>query len=108
MTIALLHDHYTQDHLTEVQAEMVTMGAPEIKAVWMDCYDMWAALEGCHRIRAAHKMRLTPVIIELEYNDVADLDCNDPSLGLDMDNPGTTIAEMIDDCHRRKQFDFGH
>ena len=104
MIIALAHNHYDEQHLADVQAEMTRLGAPTIKAVWMPCYDMWAALEGCHRIRAAHALGLTPVIEEVEYSD--EIDLTNPELGLDMDNPGSTIAWLCDDCHKRVQIEF--
>jgi len=69
MTIALVHDSYDQKHLDEVKAEMVNLGAPVIKAVWMECFDMYAALEGCHRIRAAKELGLEPIIDEVAYSD---------------------------------------
>jgi len=53
MTIALIHKHYTEEHLEEVIEQMETLGAPTIKAIWSDLYGMWLAVEGCHRIRAA-------------------------------------------------------
>ena len=69
MKIALVHKHYDRQHLNDVKREMAELGAPTIKAVWMDCYDCYAALEGCHRIRAAKDLGLTPVIDEIEYSD---------------------------------------
>ena len=69
MRIALVHIHYDEDHLAQVIEEMKQLGAPKIHAVWMDCYGHWAALEGCHRIRAAKALGLTPEIIEVEYSD---------------------------------------
>jgi len=69
MNIALVHDHYDAEHLEAVKAEMLTSGAPVIKAVWMECYNLYAALEGCHRIRAAKELGLEPVIDEIEYSD---------------------------------------
>jgi hypothetical protein len=51
MRIALVHNHYEQDHLDLVVKEMRTLGAPVLRAVWMDCWGMWAALEGCHRLQ---------------------------------------------------------
>jgi hypothetical protein len=101
MEISLIHDHYNDDHLAEVMAEMTTLGAPTIRAIWMACYDMWAALEGCHRIRAAEKLGLVPVIDPIDYDDVCDMDCTDGALGLDLDNPGTPVADLVDDCYRR-------
>lgn len=69
MKIALVHNHYDPDHLAAVIEEMKTLGAPTIKAVWMECYDHFAALEGCHRIRAAKALGLVPEIEEVEYSD---------------------------------------
>lgn len=69
MKIALIHEHYNTEHLSAVKAEMLVMGAPVIRAVWMECYGVWAALEGCHRIRAAAALGLIPVIDEVEYSD---------------------------------------
>ena len=106
MEIALIHDHYSEEHLAEVRGAMATLGAPTIRAIWMDGYDMWAALEGCHRIRAAEQLGLVPVIEPIDYDDVCDMDCTDPELGLDLDNPGTTVADLVDDCHRRKTITF--
>ena len=93
MYIALVHDHYSEEHLAEVIEEMKKLGAPKIRAVWMECYDHWAALEGCHRIRAAKELGLTPEIIELDYDDIADIDLRDKTLGLDLDNDGT-VGEL--------------
>lgn len=69
MNIALLHKHYSEEHLEYVKSEMERIGAPVIKAVWMECYNHWAALEGCHRIRAAHALGITPIIEEVDYSD---------------------------------------
>ncbi len=101
MNIALVHDDYDTAHLAEVKADMATMGAPVIRAIWMDDYDMWAALEGCHRIRAAKELGFVPVIDPVDYDAVCDMDLTDPSLGLDLDNPGSTVGWLVDDCHRR-------
>lgn len=69
MKIALVHNHYDEAHLTAVIEEMKTLGAPTVKAVWMECYGHFAALEGCHRIRAAKALGLVPEIEEVEYSD---------------------------------------
>lgn len=69
MRIALVHDHYDVEHLAEVIEQMKTLGAPKIHAVWMECYGHYAALEGCHRIRAAKELGLVPEIIETGYSD---------------------------------------
>ena len=69
MKIALIHNHYDEAHLAAVIEEMKTLGAPVIKAVWMECYGHYAALEGCHRIRAAKALGLVPEIEDVEYSD---------------------------------------
>ena len=102
-TIALAHDHYDAAHLAEVQAEMLTLGVPTIKAVWIECYNMYAALEGCHRIRAARNLGMTPIINAFDYAEVADMDCK--AIGLDVDGD-MTVAELIDGCHTRTQIEF--
>lgn len=68
-TIALLHKHFDADKLSSVQAEMEVLGAPTIRAVWHEGWAMWVALEGCHRLRAAHALGLMPEIEEVEYSD---------------------------------------
>ncbi len=48
---------------------MKRLGPPKIHAVWMECYNHWQALEGCHRLRAAAELGLPPEIIEVDYSD---------------------------------------
>jgi len=93
MKVALVHDHYDEKHLEEVKAEMLTFGAPVIKAVWMECYDMYAALEGCHRIRAAKELGLEPIIEEVEYSD-------------DLTDDGCSISEIADVAHKSTVIEF--
>lgn len=69
MRIALVHSHYDKDHLEAVKTQMAQIGAPLIHAVWMECYGHYAALEGCHRVRAAKELGLEPIIIDVEYSD---------------------------------------
>jgi hypothetical protein len=70
MDVILVHSHYDAAHLAAVQAEMLTLGAPAIRGVFFEegC-DVWVALEGCHRLRAAHALGLMPTMIEVEYDD---------------------------------------
>ena len=95
MNIALVHSHYDPAHLEEVKNQMLTLGAPNIHAVWMECYGHWAALEGCHRLRAAHELGLTPNIIEVEYSDEM---CS-TVLGYDGDED-YQISDVCDESHR--------
>lgn len=101
MKIALLHGHYNEQHLEDVKKEMLTLGAPKIHAVWMECYDMYAALEGCHRIRAAKELGLTPVIIDVEYSDEM---CSTID-GYDGEED-YMISEICDDCYKSTVIEF--
>lgn len=101
MRIALVHSHYNEQHLAEVMGQMKTMGAPAIHAVWMECYGHWAALEGCHRLRAAAELGLTPEIIEVDYSD----DMASSVLGYDGDND-YPISEICDDSHKATILEF--
>lgn len=93
MQITLVHPHFDAAHLESVKAEMQALGAPTIKAVWMECYGVWAALEGCHRIRAAASLGLAPEIDEVEYSE----EVTAADLGLEGE---FTVAEIADAAHR--------
>ena len=69
MKIALLHKHFDAEKLESVKSEMSVLGAPTIKAVWLEHLDLFAALEGCHRIRAAKELGLDVIIDEVEYSE---------------------------------------
>ena len=92
MKIALLHHHYDANHLAHVTTEMVGRGAPVIKAVWLECHGLFAALEGCHRIRAAKALGLTPIIEPVDYSDDA--------IVLDGNDDGLTISQICDQAHQ--------
>lgn len=75
MNILLPHNHFDADHLKAVIDEMRVLGAPTIKAVnTTGMWGAWVALEGCHRIRAAAALGLTPVIEEIEWSDTVTTD----------------------------------
>jgi len=66
--IKLMHDHFDVEHLAEVMLEMEELGSPVIHAV--DIGDgLYAALEGCHRIRAASELDETVILRLVEYSD---------------------------------------
>lgn len=96
MQIALIHNHFDTDHLAQVKAEMALLGAPKIKAVYSDALDVWVALEGCHRIRAAKDLGLTPEIEEVEYSDT--VTTND--LGLDFGGDVWLVSDIVDRAFR--------
>ena len=95
MRIILLHSDYNESHLADVITEMKTLGAPEIKAVHMPGYDAYVAIEGCHRIRAAAALGLTPVIDEMEYSDSLLSEC-----GIDQIDHDYTVSEICDNAWR--------
>lgn len=102
MYIILPHDHYDADHLAAVKAEMQVRGAPVIKAVSLDGDALYAALEGAHRIRAAHALGLTPVIDVIEWSDTATTDEVVPGSYEDT----WTIKQICDDAHTRQSLRF--
>ena len=64
MYIVLFHDNYDKLHLQQVIEEMRTLGAPTIRA-FLNRNNEWQAVEGCHRIRAAKELGLTPIIKDI-------------------------------------------
>lgn len=59
------------DKLAGVVAEMETLGAPTIRVV--DCGDHYMALEGSHRLAAAHELGLDPVLVIHDQDDIIDI-----------------------------------
>lgn len=96
MQIALLHNHYQDSHLEQVMHEMAVLGSPTINAVWMECHGIWAALEGCHRIRAAAALGIEVNIDPVEYSDdpLSTLGVTD----IDYDYP---ISECADEAYSK-------
>ena len=68
MRVYLVHEHYNPGHLENVKVQMTTLGAPVIHAVFVERVEAWVALEGCHRLRAAHDLGITPRIEEIDYS----------------------------------------
>ena len=101
MRIALVHRHYDPDKLQRVIAEMRILGTPKIHAVWEECFGHWQALEGCHRIRAAAELGLTPEIVEVEYSE--DMCSTIPGYDGEEDY---TITEVCDNGYKAKIIDF--
>lgn len=96
MKIALVHKHYDEKHLEEVKQEMTILGAPKIKAVWMEVYGVYAAIEGCHRIRAAKALGLVPELEIVEYSD---------NLVDGMDGEWT-VSQIADDAYKADIIEF--
>ncbi len=91
MRVALLHNHYNEKQLDGVIEEMRNLGAPTIKVLDLGFDNMYQALEGCHRLRAAEVLDLTPTFIYVDPTDTVG------GLGLDdFDDPCLTASEVGD------------
>ena len=88
--VILPHADYDESHLESVMAKMRTLGAPEIRGVWSEAWGIWVALEGSHRLRAAHALGLTPKMIEVDYDD----DTTTEDLGLDYQD-NLLVADIV-------------
>ena len=56
------------EHLEEVMAQMRVLGAPVVRVV--DCGRWLMALEGCHRLMAACRLGVAPVLVVLGEDDL--------------------------------------
>ena len=95
----LIANKTDESHLEKVMTAMQTLGAPTVKAAWDECYGMWVALEGSHRIVAAQRLGLMPIIDEIPAEDEEDRELEIASLGLDNDFGGT-LGEFIDRAYQ--------
>jgi hypothetical protein len=92
MTIYAPHSP-NPEQLAEVKVQMQTLGAPQIRAYYNG--DCWLAIEGSHRLAAAHELGLEPEIIEVEDDAViSDHDYED------LDTP-CTVADIIEYLYDR-------
>jgi hypothetical protein len=110
MTIVLLHKHYSEEQLAAVTATMRELGAPAIRGIRDISNSTFIALEGCHRIRAAKALSLTPELIDVgQYDEdgyidrdaMADVTINSLT-GSDnlTDDPDATVGEHLDHVGR--------
>jgi hypothetical protein len=92
MTIYAPHQPI-DEHLRLVMSQMQTLGAPQIRAWYSG--DAWYAIEGSHRLAAAHELGLEPEIIEVEYDaEISDHDFED------LETP-CTVADVIEYLYSR-------
>lgn len=99
MKISLYHNHYNEQHLEEVKLEMVKLGAPSVRAIWSECYGMWMAVEGCHRLRAAKELGITPTIIDISAKRQATLQDDSENK---KHNIKQLTAELEESCWQRE------
>lgn len=106
MKVALVHTEFRLSHLEKVMAEMERLGPPKIRAVWREDLGMWAALEGCHRLRAAVKLDLVPEIQEIDY--VPGMTWQDAGMGVETIDYAITLDQVVRDCGKEDVVGFGH
>jgi hypothetical protein len=102
MIIIPPHGLDENNHLDQVIADMRQMGAPVIKAVWLEAYVAWMALEGSHRIVAAKRLGLEPQIEAVEYDPEATTD----ELVPDSYQDTHTLEELADNCWMIQPIEF--
>lgn len=105
MKVALVHTEFRFSHLEKVMAEMGRLGPPAIRAVWREDLGMWAALEGCHRLRAAVKLDLVPEMQEIEYT--PGMTWDDAGMGRECIKYEITLDKVVADAGREHVVGFG-
>lgn len=94
-TVYAIHD-IDADHLAKVTEAMRTQGAPTIRVV--DCGDFLMALEGSHRLRAAHDLGITPkcsILAQDELVDLSTLDIDTYNFSGEVYTAGEVAGELI-------------
>ena len=90
MKIALVHNHYDPNNLEKVKEQMLKLGSPKIKVLDLEFDNIYQALEGSHRLRAAEILGITPEFEYVEpHETVAKLD-------LEYDDPDAKADELGD------------
>ncbi len=69
-TVYAIHAPF-EDRLAGVVAEMKELGAPTIRVV--DCGDYLMALEGSHRLAAAHSLGILPNFVVIDQDAALDI-----------------------------------
>jgi hypothetical protein len=105
MKVALIHTEFRQSHLEKVMEQMQELGPPEIRAVWCEDRGFWAALEGCHRCRAASKLRLEPIIVPIDY--APGMKWKDVGMAHDYIAGAITLDQVIEQAGREIVIGFG-
>ena len=67
MIVCPLHWYYSPTHLAEVEAEMVRRGPPRLRGYLDAESGVFLLREGTHRIRAAHRIGLAPVLVPIPW-----------------------------------------
>lgn len=67
MIVCPLHWYFCSAHLEEVEAEMLRRGPPQLRGYFDKMTGAFLLGEGTHRIRAAHRLGLVPVLIPISW-----------------------------------------
>lgn len=62
-----LHEHYSSAHLNHVIEQMRRLGPPKIRAYFDPVSGAWMAQEGTHRLRAAKRLGIPPVMVPVRW-----------------------------------------
>ena len=103
MQIALYHKHYNEQYLEAVKSEMQTLGTPVIRCIWSEVYEMWMAVEGCHRLRAAKALGVMPVIQDITTDATATIQRDEEDTVVDVTQ---LAAELTDDVWKAEIIEF--
>lgn len=99
--VVLIHKEYSQDYLLKVIEKMKELGVPMIRAFYDEFEDVYIAVEGCHRIRAAKALGIEPEWIILDLDEYYDMDVEEPEWS-DIDfGGGTTFGDFYNNAARR-------
>lgn len=67
IVVCPLHAYYRSEHLTGVVQLMRRLGPPTLRGYWDPETGAWFMREGCHRLRAAHALGLTPSLVSIPW-----------------------------------------
>ncbi len=95
ISIVLPHKHYDDRHLEMVTAKMRRLGAPIIRCIWNEQQGVWMAIEGSHRLRAAHNLGLTPIIKDVSRQDRVRVQIDGESVRLSVRKLADELANGI-------------
>lgn len=86
-----------KNYLPQVVAEMKSLGAPALRACWLEWEREWFFIKGSHRAVAAVKLELPITIIAVEWDDIVDDHDID---GLENEG-GVTVGRIIEYVRER-------
>jgi hypothetical protein len=67
MIVVPLHAHFRPEHLAHVEREMLRRGPPRLRGFFDCATGLWFAREGTHRLRAAERLGLAPIMVNIRW-----------------------------------------